>query len=111
MWATGTLTCLNHRSRLCLVVDMLGSGATEAQVVRALRAMKLRFGQLTDSQLSQLRALWLAHKDDPDLPVLAAAQLPGGWTSQNIQRLLKKHGMGEANIGGWASTDIALCML
>jgi hypothetical protein len=68
-----------------------------AQAARELRALGLKFGQLTPTQLTSLRSLYGRHRLERDMSTLIAAELVGGWTSRQVTSLLKKHRL----TGGW----------
>ncbi|GIM10269.1 hypothetical protein Vretimale_14059, partial [Volvox reticuliferus] len=69
-----------------------GIEMSQGQLMRQLKKMALRFKQLTENQMTRLTALHNRYREDSDCPLMIAAQLPGGWTSKDIKRLLVKHG-------------------
>ncbi|GLC44839.1 hypothetical protein PLESTF_001102100 [Pleodorina starrii] len=70
-----------------------GVEMSSGQLMRQIKKMGLRFKQLTEKQASRLTSLYGRYRDDPDLLLMIAAQLPGGWTSKDVKRLLVKHGL------------------
>lgn len=47
-------------------------------------------------KLARLRTLHGRYREDPDMLLMVAGQMPGGWTSKDVKRLLLKHGLVEA---------------
>ncbi|GLI61645.1 hypothetical protein VaNZ11_004068, partial [Volvox africanus] len=69
-----------------------GVEMSQGQLMRQLKKMELRFKQLTTNQMARLTALHNRYHEEPDCLLMIAAQLPGGWTSKDVKRLLVKHG-------------------
>ncbi|KAG2492461.1 hypothetical protein HYH03_009402 [Edaphochlamys debaryana] len=67
------------------------------QLTKWLKQLGLKFKQLTEGQLARLRVLWGRYASDDDAALMIAAQLPGGWSSKDVTRLLKKHGFVEGS--------------
>eukprot|EP00967_Tisochrysis_lutea_P019873 scaffold22609_cov20-Tisochrysis_lutea.AAC.1 len=77
------------------LLNQYGHGHEHAQAAHELRALGLKFGQLTPTQLATLRTLYGRYRLERDMSTLIAAELSGGWTSRQITSLLKKHRLTE----------------
>ncbi|EFJ46824.1 hypothetical protein VOLCADRAFT_92689 [Volvox carteri f. nagariensis] len=90
--------------------EAAGAGGVEmslGQLMRQLKKMGLRFKQLTENQISRLSSLHSRYRTDPDCHLMIAAQLPGGWTSKDIKRLLVKHGMEQVRRRGTRREEVS----
>ncbi|GFR50965.1 hypothetical protein Agub_g13286, partial [Astrephomene gubernaculifera] len=78
---------------------------SSGQLLKQLKLMGLKFRQLTEGQVTQLRSLHTRYRSDPDALLMIAAQLPGGWTSKDVKRLMRKHGLTGATRRGRGAHD------